>query len=1156
MATGQAFKKEHFFRVLFGIVLGLLCLVFWPHSLKLSGSSIARRASTVDSLEVNNHVSISARDDYSCSASNPCSNGACCGASGYCGYGDTYCGKGCVSNCDAIAECGKYTQPANKTCPLNTCCSEFGFCGTTKDFCNDACQSNCHLNVTVPAGGSSSGVLQNKVIGYYEAWMARKSCHKIKPVNLPLDALTHVNFAFASIDPSTYQVVAMDSATPTSLFSDVTNLKSVKEDIKVYVSIGGWTFSDNGTDTQPVFGDIAASTSNRKKFANNVVHFMRQYGFDGVDLDWEYPGAGDRGGKARDTENYVLLLKTLKEVFDDSGNKYGLTFTAPSSYWYLRWFDLPKMVKYADWINIMTYDLHGVWDASNPIGSILQGHTNLTEIKSALDLFWRVEVPPSKVVLGLGFYGRAFTLQDKECSKPGCAFKGASGPGSCSDTAGMLAYYEIASILQGTSKKRATISPVHDKEAAVNYFTFDDNQWVSYDDKTTFKQKVSWADEVGLGGAMIWASDLDTDKYDAHTDLIDREIISTSTLKLENKAKANPGTTVEDLSAFTGQKCFKHTGKCLKIDDTKAMSKACGSGYTVVGWDDAGCGKSNCHCGKPICCPTGAAPKNCMWRGQDTGQKGASSDCSGQCAAGEINVAGIRSSWGGGYLNDKNTGKCGRGYKAFCCPDPDYKQVTKTCSWAKCGENCPPRKSAVLTKYDECYSKGRKYCCSDPAELVSCQWENGSGGDGDCANAVCNSTQVEIAKSTLGDGSTSCEWGRQRSGCCTVTKAPTRKATCTYNICDLDSDYCYSDPLLYKRDDQDTPDSDYSGDDSSIAKRAGRERKTFKIVLGTFSYWIAGYPSIGKLLNPEKYGAALLTKAFRTRSGFCAGSTLDIVNLPKNPTEKQRKDLDTEHPLDKGLQGLFYKYMGNRELPGDRSANFPKIDPKFWDKFNEPNAKLGAMAQFGKDRNGKKPMSPAEYLAEAYGSERNPRPFMPVENGLNIAKRDIFLGKSPVQATKLRKAATSAVKADTDTAADKMLSLLQTAFSSFEYIRNEMFLERFDGVIDDTFTAWSNIEQATETYNLQNWHGLVLDAQFTYALDQARRWARESIRIARAPYVEAYEAGRSLATYDRVMTALDQFEDLISQIKMPDVTSEDYKKRNPYNGEGPSGSNS
>lgn len=119
-----------------------------------------------------------------------------------------------------------------------------------------------------------------------------------------------------------------------------------------------------------------------------------------------------------------------------------------------------------------------------------------------------------------------------------------------------------------------------------------------------------------------------------------------------------------------------------------------------------------------------------------------------------------------------------------------------------------------------------------------------------------------------------------------------------------------------------------------------------------------------------------------------------------------------------------------------------------------------------------------------------------------------------------------------------------------------MFLERFDGVIDNTFTAWSNIEEATETYNLQNWHGLVLDAQFSYNLDRARRWAREAIRLARAPYVEAYEAGRSLATYDRVMNALDEFEDLIAQIKMPDVNIKNYKKTNPYNGEGPSGYNS
>jgi chitinase len=84
----------------------------------------------------------------------------------------------------------------------------------------------------------------------------------------------------------------------------------------------------------------------------------------------------------------------------------------------------------------MSYDLHGVWDSSNPIGSIVQGHTNLTEIKMAAELFWRVNIPPSKLSLGFGFYGRAFTLADPSCTSPGCAFSSGARPGVCTGTSG------------------------------------------------------------------------------------------------------------------------------------------------------------------------------------------------------------------------------------------------------------------------------------------------------------------------------------------------------------------------------------------------------------------------------------------------------------------------------------------------------------------------------------------------------------------------------------------------------------------------------------------------------------------------------------------------------------------------------------------------
>lgn len=102
--------------------------------------------------------------------------------------------------------------------------------------------------------------------------------------------------------------------------------------------------------------------------------------------DWEYPGAKDRGGADGDGENYTALLKELREAINASGREYIVTFTAPSSYWYLRHFDLKAMEAHVDWINLMSYDLHGVWDSENPIGSQVLSHTNLTEIDLALEL--------------------------------------------------------------------------------------------------------------------------------------------------------------------------------------------------------------------------------------------------------------------------------------------------------------------------------------------------------------------------------------------------------------------------------------------------------------------------------------------------------------------------------------------------------------------------------------------------------------------------------------------------------------------------------------------------------------------------------------------------------------------------------------------------
>ncbi|KAJ0359311.1 hypothetical protein COL922a_014574, partial [Colletotrichum nupharicola] len=186
----------------------------------------------------------------------------------------------------------------------------------------------------------------------------------------------------------------------------------------------------------------------RAKFIKNLLSFMRHYGFDAVDIDWEYPGAPDRqppdweGGK-NDGKNWVKLMEQIREAFDDEGLDYELSFTAPTSYWYLRWFDIKGMVGAAHNMNLMSYDLHGIWDANSTIGKQVLGHTNLTEIDQALNLLWRNDVPANKVNLGLAFYSRTFELKDKDCAIPGCRFETGGKKGACTDASGILAYREM-----------------------------------------------------------------------------------------------------------------------------------------------------------------------------------------------------------------------------------------------------------------------------------------------------------------------------------------------------------------------------------------------------------------------------------------------------------------------------------------------------------------------------------------------------------------------------------------------------------------------------------------------------------------------------------------------------------------------------------------
>jgi chitinase len=220
-------------------------------------------------------LTASGSDTYTCGPGSPCTNGACCGDSGWCGYGETYCGDGCQSNCDAKAECGEFAEDPEASCPLNVCCSEFGFCGTTEEFCKDGCQSNCEQ----PAPDGSPSNTQERVIGYWEAWNSDRPCGRQSIGEIPVEYLTHlyVSFAYISTD---FKITNMDDIA-TSVYRDVGAVKQRNPNVKLVIALGGWTFSDPGP-WQDVFPTMVSTKENRATFIKNLLGFLSYYGYDGV----------------------------------------------------------------------------------------------------------------------------------------------------------------------------------------------------------------------------------------------------------------------------------------------------------------------------------------------------------------------------------------------------------------------------------------------------------------------------------------------------------------------------------------------------------------------------------------------------------------------------------------------------------------------------------------------------------------------------------------------------------------------------------------------------------------------------------------------------------------------------------------------------------
>ncbi|MCD9022954.1 glycosyl hydrolase family 18 protein [Cohnella silvisoli] len=338
-----------------------------------------------------------------------------------------------------------------------------------------------------------------KVIAYYPSWATYQD---FDVSNIAAPNITHVNYAFANIKDG--KVVLGDPWTDKSNFRQLQTLKKANPKLKALISVGGWTWSGQ-------FSDISLSQYSRTKFADSAVQFIRDYDFDGVDLDWEYPVSGgltSNHARPADKHNFTLLLRTIRDKLDavqlKNGKTYSLTIAAGSFPAYVTNTEIDQVADIVDWINLMTYDYHGDWeDVSNhnaPLYADPNDPVNAkSNINSTVNLYLKAGVPSNKLVLGIPFYGRSWT----NC--------GAANQGqyqTCNGVAdGVIAdgIHEYGNLEnQGWINGKGYVRYWNDNSKVPWLYNKSTGTFVSYEDPESIAYKAQYIKSKGLGGAMLW----------------------------------------------------------------------------------------------------------------------------------------------------------------------------------------------------------------------------------------------------------------------------------------------------------------------------------------------------------------------------------------------------------------------------------------------------------------------------------------------------------------------------------------------------------------------------------------------------------------------------------------------------------------------------
>ncbi|WP_304943097.1 glycosyl hydrolase family 18 protein [Vallitalea guaymasensis] len=400
-----------------------------------------------------------------------------------------------------------------------------------------------------------------RIVAYYPEWGAYAGHNQYAPSDIPWDKVTHINYAFADIkngeiacfDEWAAKGIAFGEPWDSPYKGCLGQFKKLKQqhpNTNILISVGGWSRSAE-------FHNVAATQASREKFALSVVDFLREWNFDGVDIDWEYPTfyrAGDTVDNPNDLgtpyatpdekQTFTLLLQQLRTTLDQAGaadGKYYYVTTAvgcgkdkidqtePNLY-----------AQYVDFINVMTYDMHGAWEgitghqspmyfdtnAENAYRSYFQTlYTDPAEVEAnvelaknytvheAMEYLKTFGIPADKLVLGSPFYSRGWakvqnngpisTLPGLYATCSGTNHTGTYGAHGIWDGgryAGNNPYYNMISKEQDNSFQK-----YRDPVSKVPYlYSESKGEMYTYEDAVSLQEKIDYVINNNYGGIIFW----------------------------------------------------------------------------------------------------------------------------------------------------------------------------------------------------------------------------------------------------------------------------------------------------------------------------------------------------------------------------------------------------------------------------------------------------------------------------------------------------------------------------------------------------------------------------------------------------------------------------------------------------------------------------